>query len=146
MHEERSAPTIATAALYPNFRIKLDCFLILVNTTNFTVRIVVIGKVMFPQASCDSVRGGRGVVWQTPPRHPTPRDGYCSGRYASYWNAFLLLSYFLSIKITNGLCCTHIEVWEPPSVIDCKVHAYTFTHFYRIFQPNVERIWNFISE
>ena len=24
-------------------------------------------------------------------RHPPPADGYCSGRYASYWNAFLLL-------------------------------------------------------
>ena len=23
-------------------------------------------------------------------RHPQPQDGYCSGRYASYWNAFLL--------------------------------------------------------
>ena len=21
--------------------------------------------------------------------HPPPRDGHCSGRYASYWNAFL---------------------------------------------------------
>ena len=36
---------------------------------------------------------------QTPPslgsypplgRHPPPRDGHCSGRYASYWNALLL--------------------------------------------------------
>ena len=24
----------------------------------------------------------------------TPRDGYCCGRYASYWNAFLLISLF----------------------------------------------------
>ena len=23
-------------------------------------------------------------------RHPPPADGYCCGRYASYWNAFLL--------------------------------------------------------
>ena len=23
-------------------------------------------------------------------RHPPPRDGHCSGRYASYWNVFLL--------------------------------------------------------
>ena len=33
-----------------------------------------------------------GGVWQTPPRQTPPwadRDGYCSGRYASYWNAFL---------------------------------------------------------
>ena len=46
---------------------------------------------------------------QTPPgRHPLPRhppaDGYCSGRYASYWNAFLFqfsLSFFCIILI-NG--------------------------------------------
>ena len=25
-----------------------------------------------------------------PSRHPPPRDGYCSGRYAFYWNAFLV--------------------------------------------------------
>ena len=24
-------------------------------------------------------------------RHPPPQDGHCSGRYASYWNAFLLI-------------------------------------------------------
>ena len=31
---------------------------------------------------------------QTPPRSshpPPPRDGHCCGRYASYWNAFLLV-------------------------------------------------------
>ena len=33
--------------------------------------------------------------WETPPgrhplgRHPPPPDGHCSGRYATYWNAFL---------------------------------------------------------
>ena len=33
---------------------------------------------------------GRHCPWQTPPRTPTPpRDGYWSGWYASYWNAFL---------------------------------------------------------
>ena len=38
---------------------------------------------------------GQGVfqhaLRQTP---PPPADGYCCGRYASYWNAFLLLGYF----------------------------------------------------
>ena len=28
--------------------------------------------------------------WQRHPNHPRA-DGHCSGRYASYWNAFLLL-------------------------------------------------------
>ena len=44
---------------------------------------------------------GRHPLWQTPPladtplgRQPPLRDGYCSGRYASYWNAFLLKTHF----------------------------------------------------
>ena len=35
---------------------------------------------------------------QVPPRDqvsPPPRDGYCCGRYASYWNAFLSCRYLL---------------------------------------------------
>ena len=27
-------------------------------------------------------------------RHPPPADGYCCGRYASYWNAFLFWFFF----------------------------------------------------
>ena len=76
------------------------------------------GKVMFSQASVILLTGegisAQGVcVWQTPPgKHPpwadtpllsacwdthtplpsacwdTPPGGHCSGRYASYWNAF----------------------------------------------------------
>ena len=50
-------------------------------------------KVMFSQASVTLFTGGE--VWQTPPGQTTPgqtppADGYCSGRYESYWNAFLL--------------------------------------------------------
>ena len=46
--------------------------------------------------------------WQTPPlgRHPrtdTPRDGYCSGRYASYWNTFLSIHVLVHIQATMGL-------------------------------------------
>ena len=65
-----------------------------------TTRNEVGGKVIFSQASVIlSTGGGRGVpgpgkrqglrrggAWQTPP----PPDGYYCGRYASYWNAFLL--------------------------------------------------------
>ena len=29
------------------------------------------------------------------PRHTPLRDGYCRGRYASYWNAFLLIDFFI---------------------------------------------------
>ena len=56
------------------------------------------GKVMFLHASVILSTGGG---WQSdthPSRHPHPtgrqtpsRDGHCSGRYASYWNAFLLI-------------------------------------------------------
>ena len=35
-------------------------------------------------------RGG-GVSQHTLNQTPPPADGYCWGRYASYWNAFLLL-------------------------------------------------------
>ena len=28
----------------------------------------------------------------------TPRDGYCRGRYASYWNAFLFLVFFFNFR------------------------------------------------
>ena len=47
---------------------------------------------------CHSVQGGcilacpgADTLRQTPPlgRHTPPPDGHCSGRYASYWNAFL---------------------------------------------------------
>ena len=35
---------------------------------------------------------GSGHVWLTGASVHGRRDGYCSGRYAPYWNAFLLLS------------------------------------------------------
>ena len=38
---------------------------------------------------CDSVHGGGGVS-QHALGHTPPPDGHCSGRYASYWNGFLL--------------------------------------------------------
>ena len=71
-------------------------------------------KVMFSQASV-ILFTGEGV-WQTPPpppgrhspqvdtrpgRHPPPRDGYCSGRYVSYWNAFLLISASISGRLDS---------------------------------------------
>ena len=55
------------------------------------------GKVIFSQACVkNSVRGGclpQCMLGYThnPPDRPPPADGYCSGQYASYWNAFLLL-------------------------------------------------------
>ena len=43
--------------------------------------------------------GGEGWVSPGPAPPPTP-DGYCCGRYASYWNAFLLSFVILSNKTT----------------------------------------------
>ena len=66
-----------------------------------------------PQGSCGKVKflhplAGR-PPGQTPlGRHPSGRqiptpplhgDGHCSGRYASYWNAFLLLFHLGHVKI-----------------------------------------------
>ena len=59
------------------------------------------GKVIFSQASQGGLapggmpgpRGGLvpgGAAWSRGGLLETPRDGYCCGRYASYWNAFLL--------------------------------------------------------
>ena len=62
------------------------------------------GKEMFLHLSVILFTGGG--VWQTPPpgRHTpgqtyplgrhTPADGHCSGRYASYWNAFLFWVFY----------------------------------------------------
>ena len=33
------------------------------------------------------------------PSGDPPRDGYCCGRYASYWNAFLLLDLFVYLLV-----------------------------------------------
>ena len=40
--------------------------------------------------------GLQHALRQTP---PPPADGYCCGRYASYWNAFLLLILFLLLLL-----------------------------------------------
>ena len=69
----------------------------------FTVRNSSCGKVMFSQASVIMSRKRRGErstpprqtplgrhpSRQTPPPTHTHKKGQCSGRYASYWNAFL---------------------------------------------------------
>ena len=44
-----------------------------------------------------SSRGVPGPGGHTPQAH-TPRDGYCCGRYASYWNAFLFLEIYETDK------------------------------------------------
>ena len=62
--------------------------------TQITVRNSSWGKVMFSQASPRAGTPlGRHPPGQIPSGQISPlpsRDSYCSGRYASYWNAFLL--------------------------------------------------------
>ena len=73
-----------------------------------------VAKVMFLQASvCPQGGGGwclpqcmlgchplPGADTPTPEETPPPRaDGHCCGRYASYWNAFLLWICFLPVKV-----------------------------------------------
>ena len=45
---------------------------------------------------------------QTPPRAdtPSPADGYCCGRYASYWNAFLFTIKSHMVYSKNQHTCT----------------------------------------
>ena len=40
---------------------------------------------------------GPGGAWWRP-----PRDGYCCGRYASYWNTFLCLNIFGASYVTSN--------------------------------------------
>ena len=60
------------------------------------------GKVIFLQACVkNSVqKAGGGGRWSQGVWRP-PRDGYCCGRYASYWNAFLLSSALKSLMPFN---------------------------------------------
>ena len=94
-------------------RILLECFLV-------TVRKRSCGKVIIPQACVkNSVHRGGCLARQPPPRpdrlarhplagrlYPPPpqADGHCSGRYATYWNAFLLFIVFgVTLRFTHEL-------------------------------------------
>ena len=86
-----------------------------VHTIIFTGRKNSCGKVMFSQVCVkNSVRGEEVSVplhagIHTPPalgrNFPPPRDGHCSGWYASYWNAFLLLA---ATKLGQGYIFTSV--------------------------------------
>ena len=67
------------------------------------------GKVMLSQASVkNSVRRGRCTTplghtpWTHTPGYPTQSGSYCSGRYASYWNAFLYHFYLVDRRGLQG--------------------------------------------
>ena len=72
----------------------------------FTVHKRSCGKVMFSQACVKNSAHGRGG---TPPSQPDPllqADDYCSGRYASYWNAYL---YSLPLEVRTYKIWPHKE-------------------------------------
>ena len=53
-------------------------------------------------------------------RHPPLTDGHCSGRYASYWNAFLyLFCYFLIHDFENS----PIDQQSPSTVKSCNTDS-----------------------
>ena len=65
------------------------------------------GKVIFSQASVILSTGGgswsRGGAWSLGGAWRRPlRDGYCCRRYASYWNAFLLMKCLFSKTILRN--------------------------------------------
>ena len=64
-------------------------------------------------------------------RHPPPTDGYCCGRYASYWNAFLLA---LDLRVI----LIHISP-EDPIIKIVVIHTHVF------FRPSCWLNWNTLS-
>ena len=116
------------------------------------------GKVMFLPVSVILSTGGGGV-WktplprQTPPgqtpllgrcptradtplgRHPRadypppPADGYCSGRYASYWNAFLFSILIYNVKSPIDVFTFHeINVIIAAASHNCYRNGFVFTN------------------
>ena len=61
------------------------------------------------QEFCPQLGGEVYNPWADSPQADTPRvDGYCSGRYASYWNAFLsrIFIHTLSLaRLASNLSC-----------------------------------------
>ena len=84
------------------------------------------GKVMFLHVSVILSTGGDGrqtPPGKTPPRQthtpwadPPAKDGHCSGRYASYWNAFLFSFAnitFLCLNFDTDITELKVQVHSP---------------------------------
>ena len=56
---------------------------------------------------------------------PPPHDGYCSGRYASYWNAFLLIK--VIFMLLQNLWCQHWQYWQ--LCVNCEKLVYRHSTF-----------------
>ena len=75
---------------------------------------------------CLSVHGGEEEV-HTPSWADTPApqaDGHCRGRYASYWNALLLL---LWLDYSKSVCCTVLPAGSPHRMVSSN-WSHTLLH------------------
>ena len=77
--------------------------------------------------------------WADPPlgRHP-PADGYCSGRYASYWNAFL----FKGKLIARHQYCFKLKL-QCKKRNQCQLSLWEWKYLYGFFPGGIlaEMIW-----
>ena len=118
-----------------------------------TIRNSSCGKVMFSQASVILSTEGRRIpsgqtppagqtsLRQTPPsRHPPPRDSHCSGRYASYWNAFLYWQHLRKVPechlislIQGALVIVHsmYDTWLTLKILPYKISNFLQSSSYR---------------
>ena len=83
------------------------------------------------------------LPWQTAPS-PPPRDGHCSGRYASYWNAFLFTNApefgFLYFSQVNRTFCSQKAVLTDVSsgVLDDALRdILRFIHLQQVRTPRL---------
>ena len=67
-----------------------------------------------------------------PPGQIPPADGYCSGRYASYWNAFLFNCMYI-----NLVCARN---WEDEN-IKVYLHVTSNRPLWRAFEETVKNCW-----
>ena len=88
------------------------------------------------------------LVRHPPGRHPTdpaPRNGHWSGRYASYWNAFLFLHQIRWILIVSiyHVVNKFVEKVEMKVVIKYEEWEF-FTFLHKLVKKNNAEEWNFM--
>ena len=109
-----SPPPPPRRPLQRKVRVPLECIL-LVCQFNYRPRRRSCGKVVFSQVCVkNSVHKGMSASVHagihTPPHlraDTPPPNGYCCGRYASYWNAFLLMLRMYKIESSTRKTCNH---------------------------------------
>ena len=96
----------------------------------------------------------RGVPGEEP---PLPRDGYCCGRYASYWNAFLLMWVFdkfhhcekftgtISFTLTMGVFLLHSAATGKSEPVDSVPYIGRDSET-EMPRRRYSRAWNYVGE